>query len=40
MKFFEDPKMELVKFAVEDIITTSTCDDDCDDAPIMLGDCM
>lgn len=27
MKIFEEPKMEVVKFAVEDIITTS-CDED------------
>ena len=24
MRLFEEPKMEVVKFAVEDIITTST----------------
>lgn len=41
MKFFEDPKMELVKFAVEDIITTSVCDDDCDEDDFaMIGDCI
>ena len=43
MKLFEAPKMELVKFDVEDIITVSGgCDDDCadDEAPIMIGDCM
>ena len=38
MKFFEDPKMELVKFDVEDIITTSDCDDD--EELTMLGDCI
>ena len=42
MKLFEMPKMELVKFDVEDVITTSTgCDDDCDDdEPVMFGDCI
>lgn len=28
MILFEDPKMEVVKFAAEDVITTSTDDDD------------
>lgn len=28
MKFFEEPKMEVVKFAVQDVITTSDCDED------------
>ena len=41
MKFFEDPKMEIVKFAVEDIITVSGgCDDDCEDDLVMIGDCI
>ena len=30
-RFFENPEMELLKFAVADVITTSECDDDCDD---------
>ena len=28
-RFFENPEMELVKFAVVDVITTS-CTDDCE----------
>lgn len=31
-RFFENPEMELLKFAVADVITASfECDDDCDD---------
>ena len=30
-RYFADPELEVVKFAVEDVITTSTCDDDCAD---------
>ena len=38
-RFFENPEMELVKFAVADVITTS-CGDDCgDDDFAMVGDC-
>lgn len=41
MKMFEDPKMEVLKFAVNDVIATSTtCADDCDDDLVMLGDCI
>ena len=28
MKFFEDPKMEVVKFAVADVITTSEVEEE------------
>lgn len=34
MKFFEDPKMEVVKFAVADIITTSEVEEE----PELFGD--
>lgn len=36
-RFFENPEVELLKFAVADVITTSECDDDCDDdeAPML-----
>ena len=38
MKFFEDPKMELVKFDVEDVITTSG--DIEEEEPDLTGDCI
>ena len=41
MKLFEMPEVELLKFAVADVITTSVCGDDCDDDdPVMFGDCI
>lgn len=33
MKMFEEPKMEVVEFVVEDIVTTS-------DIPALTGDCI
>lgn len=35
MKLFELPKVEILKFSVEDVITTST-----EDPPVLLGDCI
>lgn len=31
MKLFETPEMEIVKFAVADVIATSTCDEHCEE---------
>ena len=36
MKFFEEPKMEVVNFAVEDVITTSVEEE----VPVLVGDCI
>ena len=39
-RFFENPELELLKFAVADVISTSCtddCDDDCDDDEPMMG---
>ena len=34
MKFFEEPKLDVMKFAMEDVITTS------EEEPPMIGDCI
>ena len=43
MKKFMTPEVELIKFAMIDVITTSACPDDCyddEDEPVMgLGNC-
>ena len=40
MKLFETPELELIKFAVEDVITTSTVDDE--EPPMIenVGNCI
>ncbi len=41
MKLFEEPIVELKKFDIYDVLTTSDDDyDDDDDEPIMIGLCL
>ena len=35
-KIFEEPKVEILEFAVNDVITTSVEEE----PPIMIGDCL